>query len=96
MIGCLGTRVRKQPIIELYLESENELKVYILEARKRINHKSQANLRRRKEETLTYNTHLAQLMVSNQRFFISEMSTKPESTQIVHNKKGPKTKTHKQ
>ena len=26
MIGCLRTRVRKQPIIALYFESENELK----------------------------------------------------------------------
>ena len=33
MIGCLWTRVRKQPIIELYFESENELKFYNLEAR---------------------------------------------------------------
>ena len=28
MIGCLRTRVRKQPIIALYFESENELKLY--------------------------------------------------------------------
>ena len=35
MIGCLRTRVRKQPIIALYFESENELKFYILEARAR-------------------------------------------------------------
>ena len=34
MIGCLRTRVRKQPIIALYFESENELKLYNLEARK--------------------------------------------------------------
>ena len=33
MIGCLRTRVRKQPIIMLYFESENELKFYNLEAR---------------------------------------------------------------
>ena len=32
MIGCLWTSVRKQPIIALYLESENELKFYNLEA----------------------------------------------------------------
>ena len=32
MIGCLRTRFRKQPIITLYLESENELKFYNLEA----------------------------------------------------------------
>ena len=32
MIGCLQTRVRKQPIIALYFESENELKFYKLEA----------------------------------------------------------------
>ena len=32
MIGCLRTRVRKQPIIGLYFESENELKIYNLEA----------------------------------------------------------------
>ena len=33
MIGCLRTRVRKQPIIALYFESENELKFYNLKAR---------------------------------------------------------------
>ena len=33
MIGCLWTRVRKQPFIALYFESENELKIYNLEAR---------------------------------------------------------------
>ena len=33
MIGCLRTRVRKQPIIALYFESENELEFYNLEAR---------------------------------------------------------------
>ena len=33
MIGCLRTRVRKQPIIALYFEYENELKFYNLEAR---------------------------------------------------------------
>ena len=32
MIGCLRTRVRKQPIIALYFESENEVKFYNLEA----------------------------------------------------------------
>ena len=32
MIGCLRTRVRKQPIIALYFESENELMIYNLEA----------------------------------------------------------------
>ena len=32
MIGCLRTRVRKQPIIALYFESENEFKFYNLEA----------------------------------------------------------------
>ena len=32
MIGCLRTRVRKQPIIALYFESEYELKLYNLEA----------------------------------------------------------------
>ena len=32
MIGCLRTRVRKQPIIALYFEFENELKFYNLEA----------------------------------------------------------------
>ena len=31
MIGCLRTRVRKQPITALYFESENELKFYNLE-----------------------------------------------------------------
>ena len=33
MIGCLRTRVRKQPIITFYFESENELKFYNLNAR---------------------------------------------------------------
>ena len=33
MIGCLRTRVRKQPTIALYFESENGLKFYNLEAR---------------------------------------------------------------
>ena len=33
MIGCLRRRVRKQPIIGLYFEFENELKFYKLEAR---------------------------------------------------------------
>ena len=32
MIGCLRTRVRKQPVIALCFESENELKFYNLEA----------------------------------------------------------------
>ena len=32
MIGCLRTRVRKQPIVELYFEFENGLKFYNLEA----------------------------------------------------------------
>ena len=36
MIGRLGTCVRKQPIIALYFESENELKLYKLEARSSI------------------------------------------------------------
>ena len=31
MIGCLGTRVRKQPIIALYFESETVLQFYNLE-----------------------------------------------------------------
>ena len=33
MIGCLRTRVRKQPIIALYFDSELVLKFYNLEAR---------------------------------------------------------------
>ena len=33
MIGCVRTRVRKQPIIALYYESENELKFNNLEAK---------------------------------------------------------------
>ena len=32
MIGCLRTRVRKQPIIELYFEFETVLKIYDLGA----------------------------------------------------------------
>ena len=32
MIGYLRTRVRKQSVIALYFESENELKFYNLEA----------------------------------------------------------------
>ena len=33
MTGCLRTCVRKQPVIALYFESENELKFYNLDAR---------------------------------------------------------------
>ena len=33
MIGCLGTRVRKQPIILLYFVFETVLKFYNLKAR---------------------------------------------------------------
>ena len=36
MIGCLQTRVRKQPIIALYFEFENELKFYNFEARRKV------------------------------------------------------------
>ena len=32
MIGCMRTHVRKQPIVALYFESENEVKFYNLEA----------------------------------------------------------------
>ena len=32
MIGCLRTHVRKQPIIALYFEFENEFKFYNLES----------------------------------------------------------------
>ena len=35
IIGCLRTRVRKQPIITLYFESKTILKLYNLEARER-------------------------------------------------------------
>ena len=38
MIGWLRTRVRKQPIIMLYFESENELTFYNLEARQYHSH----------------------------------------------------------
>ena len=34
MIGCLRPRVRKQPIIALYFESETVLKFYYLNARR--------------------------------------------------------------
>ena len=33
MIGCLRTRIRKQPISTLYFEFENVLKFYNLEAK---------------------------------------------------------------
>ena len=36
MIGCLRTRVRKQPIIALYFESETVLKFYNLGIRTRL------------------------------------------------------------
>ena len=36
MIGCLRTRVRKQPIIALYYEFETILKFHNLEARSRM------------------------------------------------------------
>ena len=38
MIGCLRTRVRKQPIIALYFGSETVLKFYNLEARDELGH----------------------------------------------------------
>ena len=41
MIGCLRTRVRKQPIIALYFESELVLNFYNLEARYLAVHKLQ-------------------------------------------------------
>ena len=44
MIGCLRTRVRKQPIIELYFESENELKFCNLEASSQGGYKNHAQL----------------------------------------------------
>ena len=56
MIGCLRTRVRKQPIIELYFESEPVLKFYNLEARSE--NKFQAPLNRRYQEVLAKNEHL--------------------------------------
>ena len=34
MIGCLRTHVRKQPIIALYFDTENELKFYDFEDRR--------------------------------------------------------------
>ena len=46
MIGCLRTCVRKQPVIALYFESENELKFYNLEARITL----KTNQRHREEE----------------------------------------------
>ena len=36
MIGCLRTHVRKQPIIVLYFEFENELKFYNLGTRSKV------------------------------------------------------------
>ena len=36
MIGCLRTRVRKQPIIAIYFESEDELKFYNLKAKRQL------------------------------------------------------------
>ena len=38
MIGCLRTRVRKQPIIALYFESETEIKFYNLDALSQMTH----------------------------------------------------------
>ena len=54
MIDCLRTRVRKQPIVVLYFEFENELKFYNLKARAR-------------HETLTPNeSNKNQKTISNQ------------------------------
>ena len=44
MIGCLLTRVRKQPIIALYFESETVLKFYDLEAREKAGYAVQKSL----------------------------------------------------
>ena len=43
MIGCLRTRVRKQPIIALYFEFENDLKFYNLGARSKYEKQNVAN-----------------------------------------------------
>ena len=43
MIGCMRTRVRKQPIIALYFESETVLKFYNLEARTRVKSEAQVS-----------------------------------------------------
>ena len=48
MIGCLRTRVRKQPIIALYFESERVLKFYNLKARPLL--KEHSNARRLVEQ----------------------------------------------
>ena len=46
MIGCLRTRVRKQPIIALYIEPETVLKFYNLEASSLFLREMAANLER--------------------------------------------------
>ena len=54
MIGCLQTRVRKQPVFALYFEFENELNFYNLKAGAR-------------HETLTINeSNKNQRTISNQ------------------------------
>ena len=52
MIGCLWTRVRKQPIIARYFESEPVLKFYNLEASNCNNKKLQTNSQHHEEEIL--------------------------------------------
>ena len=44
MIGCLRTRVHKQPIIALYFEFETVLKLYNLEACPRRREKEPQNI----------------------------------------------------
>ena len=71
MIGCLRTRVRKQPIIALYFESENELKFYNLKAWKAHNHRLQANPWQQeegKENTDSHTTARKQLKKHNQPY----------------------------
>ena len=54
MIGCLRTRVRKEPIVGLYFESENELQFYNLESRTK--HKTHThNGRNNKQNTNNIN-----------------------------------------
>ena len=58
MIGCLRTRIRKQPIIALYFESEYELKFYNLEARSTIKVGSKAFTARSRTQAFQFCNHL--------------------------------------
>ena len=65
MIGCLRTRVHNQPIIALYFESENVLKLYNLEARSKVQDIPETFFVTYHQGTIVKSSQLLQNMVLN-------------------------------